>query len=354
MAVTADRILIIHLKRIGDVLLTTPALAWLHQALPKAQIDFLIDQNFAGLLEGNKNIANIVLYPREAPWKLPFLMQGSQYDLIFDFLANGATAWACFLSRAPWRMAFQNQYPPFIHNLQIPAPQKPLYAALQKIDLIREALRQLYIDFKEPESINIKPEINITEAGKSYWKTVLQKSVTQDQPLIMMSPGSRRSSRRWSPQGYALTAQALAKDLRARVICLWGPNEKEEAAHIVARANHPYVTPAPELTHLTDLGAYLAHADCLITNCNGTKHMAVALNVPTLTIHMSSNPIIWNPPGKKGHDFDPLHPVLYAKDLWCIGCQKNQCPYNLECSSWIAPETVVAETEKLLRVKTAV
>src|SRR5437016_4725410 len=101
---TPERILVIFLKRVGDILLTTPAVARLRALFPQATLDFLVYPEFAEILEGNPNVDHIVRYPKSAPWQLPGLVRRGRYEWVIDFLANGSSAWACFLSGAPSRI----------------------------------------------------------------------------------------------------------------------------------------------------------------------------------------------------------------------------------------------------------
>jgi heptosyltransferase-3 len=51
-----SRILVISLRRIGDLLLTTPLIRSLRRAWPNAEIDVLVFANTAGIVEGNPDI----------------------------------------------------------------------------------------------------------------------------------------------------------------------------------------------------------------------------------------------------------------------------------------------------------
>ena len=57
------RILVIALRRLGDVLLTTPLIASLRRAWPDATIDALVFADTAGILQGNPDLDNIVTMP---------------------------------------------------------------------------------------------------------------------------------------------------------------------------------------------------------------------------------------------------------------------------------------------------
>src|SRR5205085_2499704 len=75
-------ILVIQLKRAGDVIVTTPVLPVLRAALPEAKIDFLVDRPFAPLLENNPYLRDIHRYDRSAPWKTWKTLRAAKYDLI--------------------------------------------------------------------------------------------------------------------------------------------------------------------------------------------------------------------------------------------------------------------------------
>ena len=57
------RILVISLRRIGDLLLTTPLIRSLRRAWPKASIDVLVLPGTRGIVEGNPDIGRIIVMP---------------------------------------------------------------------------------------------------------------------------------------------------------------------------------------------------------------------------------------------------------------------------------------------------
>ena len=55
------KILVIQLRRLGDILLTTPVIKVLRKAFPQAQIDFLIEKPFLEIVSGNPYLNNILI-----------------------------------------------------------------------------------------------------------------------------------------------------------------------------------------------------------------------------------------------------------------------------------------------------
>ena len=63
MVANPSRILVISLRRIGDLLLTTPLIRSLRRAWPDSDIDVLVFANTAGILAGNPDINRIISMP---------------------------------------------------------------------------------------------------------------------------------------------------------------------------------------------------------------------------------------------------------------------------------------------------
>src|ERR1051325_11028406 len=76
------RVLIIQLKRAGDVIVTIPVLSALRQALPETEIDFLVDKPFAPLIEQNPNVNKIQTFDRRSLWATWRALRTARYDWI--------------------------------------------------------------------------------------------------------------------------------------------------------------------------------------------------------------------------------------------------------------------------------
>jgi heptosyltransferase-1 len=107
-----QKILLIKLSAVGDVVHTLPVLNKLRRRYPRAQLDWLVTPGIAELLRHHPAITRIIEFEREArskPWRLaPFAsyvrlaagLRRAEYDLVIDMhgqfrtvtLATGAPA----------------------------------------------------------------------------------------------------------------------------------------------------------------------------------------------------------------------------------------------------------------------
>ena len=78
------RILVIAMRRLGDVLLTTPLVRSLKRGLPGARVDMLVFRGTEGMLAGNPDIDRVrTVSTRPTPTEILLLMRSlwRQYDL---------------------------------------------------------------------------------------------------------------------------------------------------------------------------------------------------------------------------------------------------------------------------------
>src|SRR5688572_12424685 len=100
------RILVLQLKRIGDLVLTTPALDALRAAIPDARIALAVHDSTSSLLPEIDGYDDAIVFgPKRgwAPWQQ--VLSGG-FDCVFDFTGTDRSALACALSRAKHRVTF--------------------------------------------------------------------------------------------------------------------------------------------------------------------------------------------------------------------------------------------------------
>tara|TARA_R110002096_G_scaffold87448_2_gene200680 strand:+ start:328 stop:1356 length:1029 start_codon:yes stop_codon:yes gene_type:complete len=90
-----DRILVIKPSSLGDIVHTLPAVELLHRAAPHATIDWLVNTEWASLLDGNSFLNQAIPFPRRELKGISGILRGRKwassnlksaaYDLVLDF-----------------------------------------------------------------------------------------------------------------------------------------------------------------------------------------------------------------------------------------------------------------------------
>ena len=94
-----NSILVIQLKRLGDVILTTPALGELRKLYPEAQITLLLDHRSAAVAPAIAAVNEVWIYNRNASFNLWFDLVRRGFDLCLDFTGSDRSALVSFFRR---------------------------------------------------------------------------------------------------------------------------------------------------------------------------------------------------------------------------------------------------------------
>lgn len=335
------KILIIQLRRIGDVVLTTPAVKIIKKNHPQAKIDFLVEPPANEVLENNPCLNKVYLYEKNKPVKWIFEIRKNRYDWVIDFLGNPRSEVIAAFSGAKIKAGPANVFWKIGYNKILAKITKPNYAAMEKIKM----LSVLDINFAENK---ILPEIYLTDENIKNAKEIFRSMninllPEKENRLIAISPVSRKITRRYPQENWVELIKLLLKNSNCKIIVLWGPGEKETADKITLSVKNNRVITAPQITSLKDLAAVLKQCSLLITNCNGTKHIATAVGIPTLTIHGASSPTAWMPVGYAKHQY------VKNRSLNCVPCAKNTCPKDTICLKNLPAEIVYDKAAALLK-----
>lgn len=324
------KILIIQLRRVGDVIFTLPVIDVLKINFSQAKIDFLVEKPSDQLVKLNQNLNETLVYEKDKHLFWIREIRKRQYDWILDFLSNGRTLILTVLSGAPVRAAFEGPLTRrlvYNHRVKVSTDQ---YIVDQKMDLLK--------------SLGLKADqwswnLRIPEAEKKWAESFLEQS---DQRLVGIAPVSRRETRAWIPKRFAETIRFLKKTGH-QVVMLWGLGEKSYIDSITQQLKDEKIIVPPQTT-LLQLAALIQRCSLLVGVDNGPKNIAVALGVPTVVIMGPTNPVSFNPR-------HPSHLTLRDETLFCIGCGLNTCPYHHECMEHITPDMVIERIQELWKKK---
>ena len=333
-----SRILLIQLRRIGDVLMTTPALAALRAAYPEARISYLTEAPSDQIFTYNPHLDEVIVYPRKASLRsqLSVLrrLRGERYDLALDFFSNPRTAFITRFTGARRRIGFRFPGRAYAYTDAVhPAAEGPRYAALHKAALL------------EPLGIRINsplPQVFLGRAERRYAAEQLHALGVRDgELLVALSPVSRQPYKVWPAKHFARLADSLIQRYDAKVLLVWGPGERHFADAVRLEMRQPALPDYP-VPSLLEMGALLERAHLYLGNDNGPRHFAVALGTPTVTVFGRPYPENWTPPAM------PMHRTIEYDPGCKASCTYPRCSH-LNCINAVPYQAVQAETEAMLK-----
>lgn len=354
---TAKNILCIRLDTIGDVIMTTPAMALLKQSFPDRRITLMTSSAGAAIAPLIPVLDDVIVY--DAPWlKATALRQSSapeyamidqlrsaQFDgaIVFTVYSQNPlpSAFLCYMAGIPLRLAHchENPYQLLTHWIKDPEPDQLIrHEVRRQLDLVSSVMpcndSQASALKDERLRLQVPPE-----AIPNLQQRLVQLGVNVCRPWVVIHPGATAPSRRYPPEHFARVARQLVQELGMQIVFTGTAGEQE----LVESIRHGMAVPSYSLVNqltLGELSALLAIAPLLISNNTGPVHIAAALGTPIVDLYALTNVqhTPWNVPNR----------VLYH-DVPCRICYKSICPEgHHHCLRLVEPETVVEAAIALL------
>lgn len=328
------KILIIKLRGIGDVILSTVVFDNLRNDFPSAEIHFLTEPPSYPALEKIDFITSILLFKKDSFFNgigLIFKVMVNRYDLILDFYSNPRTALISFLSFSKYRAGFPYRGRSYAYNLKGPIERDKFHTA------------QLHLEFLKLINIsNIKNTLHfgLSEEDIRFADEYFSQNFSANDFVIGLSPSGGWNSKKCDPIKFAEIGNSVIKNYNAKILVVWGPGDKKEADEIIHLMNHN-VFLAP-ITDIRKMAALIKKCKALIANDSGPMHISTAVKTPTLALHGPTNPNLQGP-------FGDSHEWIRHEKLDCIECNLLDCPKKHECFLELPIESIMNKFEILLR-----
>ncbi|MFH1062924.1 MAG: glycosyltransferase family 9 protein [Candidatus Omnitrophota bacterium] len=260
------KILIVRNDRVGDLVLSTPALRALRHKYFDAQIHLLVNKYAKDLVANNPNINKILIDEKE--------VLNTKYDLAIALHAGFKQNEILFKSRADWRIGFIGSGGGFFltDKIKDDRREKPQH----EIDFTLRAVEKI-----GAVTDNKKLDVSITPEGERFAeKFYLDNNLTG--LTIVVHSGARQECLRWGKKGFAQLCDQLIKENKASIILTGTGAEQAIIMDIMKSMKHiPIVCLDVELTELVSV---LKRASMYIGNITGPMHIACALNIPVVAI----------------------------------------------------------------------
>ena len=339
------RILVIALRRLGDVLLATPLIRSLRRAWPDAVIDSLVFAETAGILAGNPDLDNVVVMPDRptvAQSAALALRLWRAYDLaVATQPGDRPTLFAIIAGRrsvAPIEDGWNGSIKRALLSRSVPDVQ-----GLHRVEAmlrLADALGVARLD--EVVSPSALP-VDAMPAG--------------DYAVIHAAPKFRY--KQWGKSGWRELAAWLA-DHGLLVIATGSPSESER--HYLDEIwDRMPVRRLEARLNWQQLSALLAKARVFIGPDTSVTHLAAASGCPTVALFGPTDPRLWGPWPRGGMNeiWAASGTTQRRGNVWllqhgfpCTPCQLEGCERRLEshsqCLDELSPRQVIAAVDEAL------
>lgn len=351
-------ILVVCTRRIGDVLLATPAVRSLKQAYPGASIHMLVFAGTEGVLKANPDLDEILTIPERPRLgaHLRFLARlWRRYDLALTLLVGDRpTLYAWIAGRRRGGMvstARKQSWKSRLLDVHVPFDDLDTHTVRMNLKLV-EALGV---------PVHADPAVSWSRADESALEDLIPLDV-RNAAYAVLHPYPKFNYKMWHIDGWIALARWLESKGFRVLLSGGGAHEEVSYCESIRRGSGDGPLNLAGMLSLGQLGALLSGARLYVGPDTVVTHMAAGLGVPTVALFGPSNPVKWGPwprgadPGTNPWQRTGSQVVgnvhLLQGQAHCVPCMQEGCERRLEsfsdCLQHLDVQRVILEAETLL------
>ena len=339
---SVHRVLLINLAHMGDVLMTTPAIAALARRFPDAEISMLVGPWGRETIANHPKIHEVIEHraawfdrargsPYLAPAEFAALvrrLRRGKFDAAVNFKSFFQENLAAALAGIPWRVGYGLYGGGFLHTACIPFPWGA-HTVEQHLALVQA----LGCDPGDPR-LEVFPDVE----DRRQAAALLDGAAT----WVAMHLGAGIPARRWPIERFARLADELVKRLGTRVVIVGGADDLPLVERFRTLTSTPPVVAAGKFG-VMGTAALLARCAGFVGNDSGPAHLAAAVGVPAVVLFSGTNDVaVWKPWGPRV--------VTLQEHPECAPCGLSVCARaDHACMTWITVDRVQAVLAGILR-----
>lgn len=320
-----QKILIIRLGAIGDVVHSTVIAQAIKKSYPQYEIDYLTADYICPLLKSNNYLSKTIpfdLNKKDDPFyivKTGLMLRREKYDCIIN-LTNSLKNFILLLLAAPQRTLRRNR--------------KRVHA----VDAYFNTACDGFEGLKRQEYL----ELGVDESSK---EKILKDIEANNRPIFILSPGgdndNKRQGRIWPDEYWIELGNKLADKYNASIFIIGSANESKYHKKYEQIKNSKIFSGK---LSLQESAALMSICDYFISGDSGPLHIADAVGAKTIALMGSTTPLSSSAYSQNG--------VFIEPDFHCRYCGQKKCKYLSDgqkftpCMYSIKPDKVMQVIEK--------
>jgi len=331
-----QRLLIIKLDAMGDVLRTTALLPALAEAHPRAAITWVTRRESRALLERNPYVTEVLNYGEDALVQL----QARTFDRVINLDAGKTSSGLATLTKAAQKDGF---------ILDPRGCVQPTNAAARKWlemglfdDLKRQGTRTYQDLMLEIVGLRGAPHryvLELTEDERARGRMHLeQRGVNFSRLVIGLNTGAGRRwpLKQWRADGYLELIERLANRHHAQFVLLGGPEEHERHQRLIAGSQVPLVDSGCD-NPVRHFAAIVAACNLVVAGDTLAMHLSLSLGRRTI--------VLFGPTSAAEIEMYGLGEKVLPQ-MECLACYKNACDFVPNCMDLITTDMVEAAVDR--------
>lgn len=341
-----DRILIVKLSAIGDVIMATPVARALREAFPDSHIAWVVERKSADVVTGNPYLDEVIIWDRvkrgglfaggagfaRSLWDLRRELRSRRFDVCVDLQGLLRSAGVCLFSGARRRIGFADgaECSTWLYTERYdPGGDPELNAQQRNLDL----LKPLGVN-----STDTTMHMPISDDDRQFARKFFDEQGLSQEKVVAFCPATTWVNKHWTPEGWSGVADLIGRRCGARSLIL-GSKADVALAQRISDASEFKPVISAGITTLKQAGALMEKSVAVIGVDTGLLHMSVALDRPSVGLFGAS---AWRCFLRKDNF------VWVAKDFPCSPCRRHPTCSNVDCMQAITPEDVAEAVRRWL------
>ncbi|HUQ89733.1 MAG TPA: lipopolysaccharide heptosyltransferase I [Vicinamibacterales bacterium] len=351
------KILIVRLSALGDIVHALPVLAAIKRAKPDAQVDWLVEENYASILSIASGLRRRIIVRATRSFAAADAISfggvrgyhaaakylwNQDYDVALDLQGLIKSAIWARISFADRVIGFDE---PNLREPQAAFLYSQTVTPVERLSggqVVRSSGQHIiHKNLSILSALNIAPgEIEIPLVPHASADTAAAiDTAGGSRGFIVLNPGAAWPNKRWPPERFGALAAALFDRTAMRTLVTWGPSERELANAVVSASNGAAnLAPA---TSVSDLAVLMREAALVVSGDTGPLHIAAAMGTPLVGLYGPTWP-------QRNGPWDP-EDVVISRANACVCHHKRQCQRGAPCINEITVDEVVTTSVARLR-----
>ncbi len=350
-----QNILVHALVNLGDVVLTTSAIALLKQAYPKAKVTMMVKPAVKQAVMNHPLIDHVIVFDYRARengwkkmWRMVQVLKKRHFDLSLSFDRKLRPALLCWMARIPVRVGPDKVFDDkpshvtwfYTHVIQI---SHDLNKTLQ-----RETYQEIVRRFTGIQGSALPMMSFLEDRNRKKAREILSALPRADKYIALCVKGTF-ALKTWPKEYFAEFVKALSGKVSASFFIVGAPGDKPYAQEVIRAIDEACGHPMGVLnccgaTTLPDLAAVIEACSLFVTVDTGATHVAATTGTPMVVMYGCTHPDRWHPANDRALVFTSNEPCCPCT------CRPEECPSNPkpDCLWHVTPEMVLQASLELL------
>ncbi len=331
-------ILVIKLRDIGDIVLSTPVLKVLDYNCAAPKIIYVLKKEYENFKYLLPYVHEVITYDKNDPFdliRLVFRLRKYDFDLCVNLHATFRSALISLLSGAKFRLVHNHSGKDYFSSVPLGIIEAQKSIIERDLDTLNPLKLADISDEMKKTELKLNEEYTRYIDDDEVWLTV------------GLGIGAKRDNKMWMKEGFIETGKRLAADgYKIAVFC---SADEKGIGEIVTAGIGEKAKLYCGLDFLR-LAFFLNKLRLFIGNDSGLRHMAAALGIKTLTLFGPENPVEWHPYREEDGHFKISHLQDVAKTGIDVDSKKFRTR-SMQPMEMITVDEVYDAASKLLKQK---